>query len=323
MTTIQILFPALLTMLSPLAGQLPIPPSEKGESVLHVVVRKPDGKPARSYRLRLLRESRAVFAGVGSQVLPKMLQPYLSPFFYDVYIPAVDVDHIAEGHEFKALAAGKYRVEAIATGYAKTVSRVVSVDGTTGKPVHLTFRLLTGGMLTGRVVDEKGNGVAGARVTTWESGVPDMMMKILAPHLVRRTTKGEVKTDKDGRFRLETLTPATYQLRFAHAERVRRSRDGLQVTDRKSLDIGTVTLNKGARVSGTVRHDGKPVAGAVVFLHVRENERVFSLFSRTVTDKEGRFAISDAVAPGSYALSAWRPTAGPVQSFADLRKRPR
>ena len=90
--------------------------------------------------------------------------------------------------------------------------------------------------------------------------------------------------------------------------------------DRKSLDIGTVTLNKGARVSGTVRHDGKPVAGAVVFLHVRENERVFSLFSRTVTDKEGRFAISDAVAPGSYALSAWRPTAGPVQSFADLRK---
>ena len=114
MTARLILFPAALTMLSPLAGQLPIPPSEKGENALLVVVRKPDGKPARSYRLRLLRESRALFARVGPQAVPQMLQPYLSPFLYAM-IPAVDVDHIAGGHEFKALAAGKYAVEAIAT----------------------------------------------------------------------------------------------------------------------------------------------------------------------------------------------------------------
>jgi len=83
--------------------------------------------------------------------------------------------------------------------------------------------------------------------------------------------------------------------------------EGIQVGPRAPKAV-TLKLLPAQRITGTVKHDGKPVAGAVVVLG---REHISVLRNRTKTDAKGAFALTPVVA-GSYHVGVWARTYLPV-----------
>lgn len=123
-----------------------------------------------------------------------------------------------------------------------------------------------GGSISGRIVDEAGNGIAGAKVSAWTpehaaGGGPGMMV-----FGDTGRDNGRITTsDGAGNFRIDGLKVGTAT---ALAEK-----DGFAVASRRDIEVergglaGDVrlTLAAGASIAGTVTGpDGKPIAGAVV-----------------------------------------------------------
>jgi len=263
----------------------------RGKASLRVLVRKPDGKPAHHYELRLLGYSGIHLTRIGR--------------------PAASVQKSTEGYEFANLPAGRYVVVATAPGFARSLSEAVTLKGKTGEELELVFRLVEGGRMTGRVVDVKGEPIADVVVTTARAESEDPLARAWASLIAPRTSEVTVKTGKDGRFAMDRLAPGTYQLRFEHPEYLKVVQNGVKVENRNVHDAGTVKLSPGAPVSGTVLCDGKPVVGAAVSVYgINPAMRHFT----ALTGRSGKFAIPQCLGPGTYQIYAHRL---PVQSPFD------
>ena len=83
--------------------------------------------------------------------------------------------------------------------------------------------------------------------------------------------------------------------------------EGIQVGPRAPPEV-TLKLLPAQRITGSVKHNGEPVPGAVVVLG---NEHLSVLRNRTKTDAKGAFALTPVVA-GSYHVGVWAKTFLPV-----------
>jgi protocatechuate 3,4-dioxygenase beta subunit len=234
---------------------------------------------------------------------------------------------------------GRYRLTVLRSGYVtqeygqKTPNRpgaVLALDP--GQKLEdILFRMVSAGVITGRVLDEDGEGVPLVVIQALRSTYVEGKKQLLA--------EGEVTTNDLGEYRLFGLTPGRYYLSATNGGR-------LAAMDRGSVlrnvdDIpgyvptyypGTndaaraapVEVRGGEEVPGvdfslfpthtyTVRGrvfnsvTGKPGQGATVFLSRQENGSAAFSFSRDgstrVDDPQGNFVLKD-VAPGTYVLSA-------------------
>lgn len=182
-----------------------------------------------------------------------------------------------------------------------------------GATRKLTLRLREGATLTGRVADVRGAGVEGARVR-WghvEGVEPrDLRTSFEADaHLGSRV----IRTDNDGRFRIEGLAPGTLLLKV--------ELEGYAAWYRRDLRIGTegpqpalaVELESTLTIRGRVtsRGDGRPLARAFVYMRERgpaEGEaqdpgRVQAVLS-CETDAQGRYVL-EGVPPGVHEVVVW------------------
>lgn len=179
---------------------------------------------------------------------------------------AVELSPVVHGH---------WDVVGTATGRGRGHSAVVvgAEQSTT------TIALEQGGSLRGRVVDDRGHAVHGARV--WAVSSSDWTDNS-SPEL------DGASTDEDGRFELAALQPGTYRIHGrAHGFADTASRE-LTLSD-SITDAGDLVMNAGATLRGrVVRRNGTAVPGAEVEVYIETG-----LAPKTHAGSDGAFVIDD------------------------------
>jgi hypothetical protein len=114
-----------------------------------------------------------------------------------------------------------------------------------------------GGAVCGTVVDDRGRPLPSANVelrpAVTEGGAT---MALFQPLLTFGLDAGSAVTRPDGTFAFAHVAPATYLLRIRHGDFAPRTRRGLVVAEGESLDLGSLPLARGTRLSGSVTLDG-------------------------------------------------------------------
>lgn len=207
--------------------------------------------------------------------------------------------------ELSNISENTYIVQADADGYASSFSDPFTVTQGMATP-DVVVRLTQGGTLRGKVLDSyTGDPVVGAVISTNENNFIDSdFTRLLGGMVTTAMSKKSAKTDKDGNFTLDLLTPGVYQVRVEHDTYTPISRNDVNIANGGVDDFGTVLLTRGATVHGTVYSaDGRPAPGLSVYLRPTNGEIGKSGQART--DASGRYTLKN-VAAGTYKLSAAR-----------------
>jgi len=207
---------------------------------------------------------------------------------------------------------GTYRLQGIPANVTPTV--VVSKADLAMKPVaygtppSLDVVMVPGGACAGRVVDEKGKGIAGAFVSMVSSGLSD-----------RPSGRGDAISGLDGSFVVDGLVPDAYRLMVYDARRdyITLERGGIKVKAAETTKLPDIVSPPAAYVTGRVldTDTGKPIPKA----EIGAGSGQFA-GPRVTSDKQGNYKI--AVLSGDvriyYAggnpmyMVDWRATRKPV-----------
>lgn len=180
-------------------------------------------------------------------------------------------------------------VRAVHPGFARSPdARAVP-----GRPVTLVLGI--GGSIRGAVLDDAGNGVAGALIRVEGrkvSGEDPLGVPALQPS----------HSQPDGSFSLGPLRPGEYVLRASAARHPPGAATRVQVRSARPTSNVTLTLNAGAVVTGVVSDaEGVAVAGALVQLRGGGQS---GTWPRTgLSDADGRYRLGPAPG-GTYLLLA-------------------
>lgn len=176
---------------------------------------------------------------------------------------------------------GAYVVAAWAPGYAREFLPAVVGSGATS----LRVELVRGAEVAGRVVDEAGQPVAGARVR-YEAAND----AIPGSDLLRDS----VVSDAAGKFSFAALPTGSFRLMATHATLALGSSELLSIDATKPKTDAEIVLPAGATVRGTVvGADGKPAAFARVRVGlVIPGSRIVVPPHQIVADAAGAFAVS-------------------------------
>jgi protocatechuate 3,4-dioxygenase beta subunit len=211
---------------------------------------------------------------------------------------------------------------ALAPGFAP--SELVDLDllDTKTEPVHVALVLTArGGALAGRVVDARGNVVAGAMVAVGSADrIHDMRT---SGTMVEKWSPRTVRTDTNGAFRIDSLQPGKQPVEV-WATRFPFWHGDCEITAGATTELA-VQLADGVTVQGTVSGaDDKPLAAAIVRAYpvaIRDDllqvgqydyESTFG-FPSAVADAAGRYRLERA-APGELHLYAGRGPTGRMES---------
>jgi hypothetical protein len=176
---------------------------------------------------------------------------------------------------------GRFVLEGIRPGNhvitAKAPARVeerMPVTVTSGATTEVTIPLELAGIVVGRVLDTAGNPVEGATVT-WErirkDGEPPEEQVVQdigfafavsmdggggAGIQIRGFGDGPARTDAEGRFRLDGIADGEVRLRVRHDAFRERVEEPVRARKGEETDAGTLVLERGATVRGTVSRAG-------------------------------------------------------------------
>jgi RNA polymerase sigma factor (sigma-70 family) len=231
---------------------------------------------------------------VAGAVVALTRAPQLNPT-PDAYRPAATARTDAGGHfRFESALPGRYQASAASADWMSVVSPVFGLQASERKRLDLVFRA-GGELLEGRVIDEGGGPVPGARVTL-SLGYPWTAYMSMAPGPKQPARAFLAVADDEGRYRVR-MEPREYELRVEAAGYVPLQTTAA-VTRRVIRDL---ILHPAARLWGRVieRASGKPVPGVRVALS--PVQMMGAGYRPTVTDDEGRFQFTDAEA-GTFQL---------------------
>ena len=132
---------------------------------------------------------------------------------------------------------------------------MLATSGNAEAAERVSLSLSRGAAIAGRVVDDAGKPVGGARVVA----------QVEPSELPRHVASGWAYSDRDGRFRIEALAPGAFEL---VAEAGDLGRTSVAVVARPTTTSRELTLKLTrepvARVSGHVFHKGAPVSGVTI-----------------------------------------------------------
>ncbi|MEO8698852.1 MAG: carboxypeptidase regulatory-like domain-containing protein [Kofleriaceae bacterium] len=182
---------------------------------------------------------------------------------------------------FPVVAPGGYQIATWAEGMAQTLQWIQIGAG----DAEAKVALVPGAPVSGRVVDERGNGVGGARVRY--SGASDWSQQG-NDRLDGATTTG------DGSFKLAALPAGSFRFVATHAEHAPGTSALVTLDGKTAQDNITITLAAGATVKGRVVDASKqPVASARVRIGAAANRRamIFDAPRQAYSDANGMFEI--------------------------------
>ena len=225
--------------------------------------------------------------------------------------------------ELKGIPEGSYVIEALAPGYSSSFSE--PFNATQGLVTSdVVVRMSLGGSLSGRVVDAYGGTpLSGIEVATQENNwMPGDIFELFGALEPSALSKASVRTDAEGRFTFELLTPGEYQIQFRGKGFSPLYTNDVKVEDGQRTEMPVTILSKGAVITGVVYgRDEKIAPGADVQLNPTD-PNLMNGGRTTRTDATGRYKIENAQ-PGSYLLAATRPNASvgnPFEIIGDLRQ---
>ena len=205
---------------------------------------------------------------------------------------------------------GTYVVEASAQGFAASFSQRFTVSQ--GQSLSgITVEAGKGGSIKARIVDSDGNPIQGALVSTHDNTwTDDAFTRALGDLFPTNATAKKVRSNKNGRFKIDGLTPENYQLRIQASGHSRFIKTDVLVGEGRDTDLGTIRMVAGGAVSGlVVDQAGQPIVGARVTLRV--DGRPVSVFEPRETKSSGGGKYTFANVPaGNYKVMAMRADPG-------------
>lgn len=213
---------------------------------------------------------------------------------------------------------GAYRVSPLSPGSVRVLgdepryvpySRDAAIAS--GETKKLDLPLVLGASMTGRVSDEAGQPIAGAKGLVSRGGENDMRAFF---RLMREAARADLKTNPDGTFRASRLMPGENQkLTLRHPEFEVTTLTGLALTPGATKTGVLVVMRRGVAIAGFVKDkDGNPVADADVSIANAPGMRMgrggMALSAMgpggrpsEKTGPDGRFEIK-ALSPGDYMM---------------------
>ncbi len=224
----------------------------------------------------------------------------------------------AGGADWKTTRTGKDGLFLLG-GLAEGVEYTVAVDppegatweGTAKPGDRLEVRLAVPGEISGRgVVGGEEGGPATPLVVRYRRlGREEERLPPGFPAVATSRWLDERRTfrEEDGSFRLEDLAPGTYRLVLEHPRALPRTLEKVEVAPGEAVDLGTVTLDPGIKLSGTVvdAATGEPVAGAVVEPAASDPFAAMAKRMDAADGEPGTGARTDA--KGRFTLGGLRP----------------
>jgi len=170
----------------------------------------------------------------------------------------------------EGIAPGSHRITAKAPG---RVEGKATVEVASASTTEVTIALELAGIILGRVVDSAGAPVEGATVT-WERIAEDGGASDESPaeefavafsvgmeggggaFHIRGLGAGPARTDEDGRFRLDGIADGEVRVHIRHDSFRERTEEPLRARKGEETDAGTLVLERGSTLRGTVRLSG-------------------------------------------------------------------
>lgn len=242
------------------------------------------------------------------------------------------------------LPSGLYRFQLTERNHAKTLSEAFTVEQG-ADPIEVTVMMTLGGEITGTVIDDQGKPVANATVASdMNAGLAAntgifQMFRAMIPE---KHTSRNVKTDRQGRFRITRLSYADYMLRVSHPKYCEGSQVDIKLSQEgEVIDAGVIQLMKGTLVEGFTSVDGNPAGQVKVVISIPSPatsgsvsraappntpeamaaaaRRLFS--TKSLSDGDGRFVMLKRVPPGTYKVTAARHSAdSPFMALLDMKQ---
>jgi len=265
------------------------------------------GTPVRSYIVQLRR----FFANNPGGGIGKV------PEFNDVRVTASDYD--GEYANIRNVPNGEFVFQLLEPNHAKTLSQPFTMTSG-GQTPTVEVTLTMGASITGIVVDETGQPVPGASVSSDLNGGlgADLgwgdVFKSMMPD--KHTAKATA-TDREGRFVLNQLAFADYMVRVTHPDFC----DGAAVDIRldaagQTKDVGTIALVRGCIVEGSCAFAGRAMGQIKVTIGLpdgqrpdvdqngKPRQRLFG--AQVLSDSDGHYRFLRRVPPGTYKIYATR-----------------
>ena len=260
-------------------------------------VKSPEGVAPASYEVRLRRTHANTDQTTETNIQAKFANPDGS---FELAVPSD----------------GGYVVEARAKDFAPSFSQEFRIqDGGDYTGVEVTMS--TGGVITGTVFSSNGDPVVGAIVSSHNN---DFMNDEFDAFLgSMNATSVKVRTNGEGKFRLQGLRADTYQIRVTHSEHVEFIKTDIPVRDGAPSDIGAVRMTAGGTVRGIVYDPRRRNAAGmqVTLISDTRGRNELPRTYKTKTDSNGAFVFAN-VASGPYLISARNPNAGRDGTFDDM-----
>lgn len=157
----------------------------------------------------------------------------------------------------EAVGPGIYQVQALADGYAPRWSEPISTD-----EIHdVLIALSAGGMMTGRVVNQAGVAISGAKVVplSWAGGATGRTESLFA------SEKGAVLT-RAGVFTLLHVPEGIEAIKVVHSDYAFKIVRGIEIKANEMAQVGDIVLTPGASVEGVVLDEqDNPLAGESLY----------------------------------------------------------
>jgi hypothetical protein len=278
--------------------------------------------------------TRAGLADVRVTLMPMPVPGRAGGVMFDGRPPMALTDRDGR-YTFENVAPGRYRVSVQKTGFATVFEHgLPDVEVVAGERREvIDIELQRGAAIVGRVFDEHGEPLAGARVTALRR-MPRTARAAAASPTAFLTPAGTAESNDLGEFRLFGLAPGEYLIGAAAAPLMSEramprdttivptyfpgtsdaaAAQPLMVSSGQTYGDVTIRLIavRAFHVSGIVRYPtGAPVANALVALRpIQDSPSVLPTMNRlnqVHTDSTGRFVIANVTA-GEYTLLAEPP----------------
>jgi protocatechuate 3,4-dioxygenase beta subunit len=201
------------------------------------------------------------------------------------------------------LPAGDYIFVGIPPSDRLPVAISPTVTVASAEKVKVTISVPATGRIVGKLVDEKGNPIAGEFVSVWKED-ETQEERLLGYNLPTAVTKS------DGSFTLENLPERSYIIAtsFGVAGGLVTTWQNVRVRGGETAKATVAVISEMPTVSITgevIDSSGKPVSGATVLVNSEP-------MLRAVTDENGRFSFSEIPAfrynrPATYSVTVMKP----------------